>query len=187
MTDEELQKFIDDTEGIEEQPSESPEDSEQGEHKKTRSRVVNVLLILVLIACIGGIIAFTLSRRKPATDLSTAEAGSHAEAQPQKNGSGRGEITTVVTTAGTSEQSETPSDEFPTETAPVPESTTVSEDGEYFIYTIRLGDDFYSVLSNSGVTASDDNVFKLMEYNNMYDGIELRVGMEIKVPTSLPD
>ena len=60
--------------------------------------------------------------------------------------------------------------------------TTESTQGEYEIYVIKSGDNYYSVLRACGIADTPANVQKLCDYNGIAVGSGLSVGQQIKVP-----
>lgn len=96
--------------------------------------------------------------------------------------------TTQATTENTTQTTTQPSTENTTQgTTKIPETTTpvgTTENyaGEYKTYTIKSGDNFYSILRSFGIADTPANVQKLCDFNgiSVYSG--LSVGQKIKVP-----
>ena len=95
------------------------------------------------------------------------------------------ELTTIATTAPTT--SETTTETTTVTTTKAPETTTQARtteayNGAYEVYTIRSGDNFYSILRSFGIADTPANVQKLCDFNgiSVYSG--LSVGQTIKVP-----
>ena len=111
------------------------------------------------------------------------------------------ELTTVATTAATTEKTTVATTERTT--VATTERTTVSTTaattaattqgttsvnsteaptGEYAVHTVKYGDNYYSILRQYGIKDSHENVRKFCAYNGITPATNLYLGQQLKVP-----
>lgn len=170
-------------------PRISADDKKSAQKKRLNLTVFIIVMIVAVVAAVGIMIYAASSSNEPTTDADSPLIDTPVISTEED--SSESELTTTVTTAA---PTETTTKAPETTTAPVtttktPESTTVrvteAYTGAYETYTVKSGDNFYSILRSFGITDSPKNVQIMCDFNGVgvYSG--LYVGQVLKVPTDL--
>ena len=166
-----------------------PAEDKKSAKKKKFNLSVFVLVIVVAVVASVGIMIYAASNasKEPASSTEAPNTSDAPVVATQEEDST--ELTTVTTTAQTTEtttETTTVTTTAATTTA-APETTTERKTenytGAYEVYTIKSGDNYYSILRSFGIADTPANVQKLCDFNgiSVYSG--LSVGQTIKVPS----
>ena len=167
------------------------EDKKSAQKKRFNLTVFIIAIVIGVVACVGIMIyAASNSANEQTTSennlpvISDGISVSTTQAEEESSE----ELTTIATTAPTNESTtETTTETTTVTTTKAPETTTQARtteayNGEYVVYTIKSGDNFYSILRSFGIADTPANVQKLCDFNgiSVYSG--LSVGQTLKVP-----
>lgn len=194
ISPEELDSFEAATNGIEENVKQriSADDKKSAQKKRLNLTIFVVVMVIAVLASVGIMIyAATTSDDKP-TDVNsvpeiTLSDETDTDSVPEEESSEV--LTTIATTAAetTSAAPETTT-KAPVTTTKAPVSTTAAREtqaynGDYITYTVKSGDNYYSILRACGIADTPANVQKFCDFNgiSVYSG--LSVGQVLKVPT----
>ncbi len=163
-----------------------PEDKKSAQKKRFNLAAFILVIVIGVIACVGIMIyAASNSNDEPTdvvdlpgiSDVSVIQTTEFEEDSSE-------ELTTIATTAPTSEST---TENATVTTTKAPETTTQTRttegyNGDYKVYTIKSGDNFYSILRSFGIADTPANVQKLCDFNGLSVYSGLSVGQTIKVP-----
>lgn len=163
------------------------EDKKSAQKKRFNLAVFIIAIVIGVVACVGIMIYAANNSKNEHSETDNVPVVSDVpeilttEAEEDSSE----ELTTIATTAPTT--SETTTETTTVTTTKAPETTTQARtteayNGAYEVYTIRSGDNFYSILRSFGIADTPANVQKLCDFNgiSVYSG--LSVGQTIKVP-----
>ena len=164
-----------------------PAEDKKSAKKKKFNLSIFVLMIVVAVAASVGIMIYAASNsaKEPASSSTDVHKTSDVPVVVTEEDSSE-ELTTISTTALTTETTTQATTENTTVSTTRPPETTESKTenytGEFQVYTIKSGDNFYSILRSFGIADTPANVQKLCDFNgiSVYSG--LSVGQTIKVP-----
>lgn len=162
------------------------EDKKSAQKKRFNLAVFILVIVLGVIACVGIMIYAASNSNNEPTDVEDIPGTSDVPAilPTEYEEDSSEELTTIATTSPTSEpatESTTLTTTRPPETT-TPVRTTEGYNGEYEVYTIKSGDNFYSILRSFGIADTPANVQKMCDFNGLSVYSGLSVGQTIKVP-----
>ena len=164
----------------------SAEDKKSAKKKKANRTVFMIVLVLAVIASVAVMIYAATSTKEDVKTTQPAETTTEMTPVVMTEEDSSEELTTQVTTIATTEATT-----VTTTAAPTTEATTVTTTarpvetytGAYTVYTIRSGDNYYSILRSFGIPDTPANVQKMCDFNGITIYTGLTVGNTIKVPT----
>ena len=190
ITEEELDSFEAATSGIEENINKriSADDKKSAQKKRLN---LTVFVVLMVVAVIASVVIMIYAATKPADNTedttppaSTEDTAASVVTTEEESSEA---LTTVATTAAETTTVAQSTTTAPVTTTKAPETTqkpTSAYSGEYITYTVKSGDNYYSILRACGIADTPANVQKMCDFNgiSVYSG--LSVGQVLKVPTS---
>lgn len=162
------------------------EDKKSAQKKRFNLAVFILVIVLGVIACVGIMIYAASNSTNEPTDVEDIPGTSDVPAilPTEYEEDSSEELTTIATTSPTSEpatESTTLTTTRPPETTN-PVRTTEGYNGDYEVYTVKSGDNFYSILRSFGIADTPANVQKMCDFNGLSVYSGLSVGQTIKVP-----
>lgn len=164
----------------------SADDKKSAQKKRFNLALFILIIVLGVVACVGIMIYAASNSNNEPTDIENLPGSSNVPAivTTEDEEDSSEELTTIATTSPTTENT-TESTTLSTTRAPettTPVRTTEGYDGAYEVYTVKSGDNFYSILRSFGIADTPANVQKMCDFNgiSVYSG--LSVGQTIKVP-----
>ena len=162
------------------------EDKKSAKKKKFNLSVFVLVIVVAVVASVGIMIyAASNSSKEPASSTDVHKPSDVPAIVTEEDSSE--ELTTIATTALTTETTTQATTENTTQTTTRPPETTTERKtenytGAYEVYTIKSGDNFYSILRSFGIADTPKNVQKLCDFNGLSVYSGLSVGQTIKVP-----
>lgn len=162
------------------------EDKKSAQKKRFNLAVFILVIVLGVIACVGIMIYAASNSTNEPTDVEDIPGTSDVPAilPTEYEEDSSEELTTIATTSPTSEPA-TESTTLTTTRSPettTPVRTTEGYNGDYEVYTVKSGDNFYSILRSFGIADTPANVQKMCDFNGLSVYSGLSVGQTIKVP-----
>ena len=141
-------------------------------------RFIAIILVALIVLTVAGCSKETEYKKVGPTPVLTTTTTTTETTTAEKT---TAEKTTAEKTTAEKTTAEKTTAEKTTAEKTTAEKTT---QGEYKVYTVKSGDNYYSILRACGVADTPANVQKLCDYNgiSIYSG--LAVGQKIKVPAS---
>ena len=149
-----------------------------------------IVLVLAFIASVAVMFYAAKSSKEDITTTAPVETSTQAAPVIVTEENSSEELTTQVTTIATT-QATTETTTVTTTAAPTTVTTTESTTarpvetytGAYSVYTIKSGDNYYSILRSFGIADTPANVQKMCDFNGISIYTGLTVGETLKVPT----
>ena len=156
------------------------------------------IFVLVIVAAVFAAVAIMLyaasnASEEPEND-SVQTIATTTENVAESTESLSSELTTVSTTAPSTEPAsdettenttaEKTTEVKTTEEKTTAEKTTAAYDGEFELYTVKSGDNFYSILRSLNLPDTPANVQLILDINGISVN-DFRVGMTLKIPTDI--
>ena len=190
--DEVLDEFERATDEIDKVKSKKISDADKKSAQKKRFNLTVFIVVLVLAIIASVLVMIYAAKNSEGEDETTTilnnviqnESSDLQETEDETTS----ELTTVSTTAASTKAETTKPETTKAETTKA--DTTKAEtttkqvySGAYKVYTIKSGDNFYSILRSFGIADTPANVQKMCDFNGISVNSGLSVGQTIKVPT----
>lgn len=163
----------------------SAEDKKSAQKKRINLTIFIVIFVLAVAASIGVMIYAAVNSEDPTTTTDPASVVESSETDSVSEEETSSELTTIATTAATTESttaSTTVSTTESTTASTTAARSTEAYTGAYEVYTVKSGDNLYSILRSFGIRDSHENVRKMCDFNGISPSAGLYVGQTIKVP-----
>ena len=168
----------------------SAEDKKSAKKKNLNRTVFVIVLVLAFIASVAVMFYAAKSSKEDITTTAPVETSTQAApvivTEEDSSEELTTQVTTIATTQATTETTTVTTTAAPT-TVTTTESTTArpveSYTGAYSVYTIKSGDNYYSILRSFGIADTPANVQKMCDFNGISIYTGLTVGETLKVPT----
>lgn len=165
----------------------SADDKKSAQKKRLNLTLFVIIMIVAVVASVGIMIYAASNSNNEPTDVDAAHGISDVSQQEVKTDEedSSEDLTTIATTAPVT-TTKAPESTTPATTKPPvstsAERTTQAYTGTYEVYTVKSGDNFYSILRSFGIADTPANVQKMCDFNgiSVYSG--LSVGQTLKVP-----
>ena len=190
ITEEELDSFEAATSGIEENINKriSADDKKSAQKKRLNLTVFVVTIVIAVIASVV-IMIYAATKNADNTEDTTPPASTEDTAvsvvtTEEESSEALTTVATTVAETTTVAQTTTTASVTTTKAPETTQKPTSTYDGEYITYTVKSGDNYYSILRACGIADTPANVQKMCDFNgiSVYSG--LSVGQVLKVPTS---